>query len=149
MMREPHRVRVPRTLLHARQLTVVALLLAAVGFVTQMVAGVTDTPTIPPGLVLILAAALLVASVPGRWAPIAGPVAGVFNVVAFVVVGAADRLVDPNPPAGFVGAWTMVPALVVAAVAGTATVVRSHSDTSAADVEVRTDDAAGHPESHT
>jgi hypothetical protein len=44
------------------QWTVVALLIGAVGFVTQMVAGVTDTPTIPPGLVAILIAAGLSSS---------------------------------------------------------------------------------------
>jgi hypothetical protein len=41
----------------SRNLTVVALLAAAAGFVLQMVAGVTNTPTIPPGLVVLLAAA--------------------------------------------------------------------------------------------
>ena len=81
-------------------LTAVALLIAAVGFVTQMVAGVTDTPTIPPGLVVILVAAGLVAFVPGRWTPLAGVVAGVFNLVASIVVDAVDRLGDPSPATG-------------------------------------------------
>jgi hypothetical protein len=103
----------------ASRLTVLALLVAAVGFVLQMVAGVTNTPTIPPGLVLILAAAGLVAWVPSREAPIAGPVAGLFNLIVFVVVGAADRLLDPSPASAFAGAWIMVVGLIVATVAGT------------------------------
>jgi hypothetical protein len=52
----------------SRNLTVVALLAAAAGFVLQMVAGVTNTPTIPPGLVVLLAAAALVAFTSWRWA---------------------------------------------------------------------------------
>jgi hypothetical protein len=101
------------------RLTVVALLVAAVGFVVQMIAGVTNTPTIPPGLVAILVAAGVVAFSGGPGAPIAGPAAGLFNLVVFVVVGAADRLVDPSPASAFLGAWLMVAGLIVAIVAGT------------------------------
>ena len=105
--------------------TVVALLIAAVGFVTQMVAGVTDTPTIPPGLVVILVAAGLVAFVPGRWMPLAGVVAGLFNLVASVVVDAVDRLIDPSPATGFIGAWLMYIGLIAACVVGTIATVRN------------------------
>jgi hypothetical protein len=82
-------------------LTVVALLIAAVGFVTQMVAGVTDMPTIPPGLVVILIAAGLIAFVPRRWVPLAGVGAGLFNLVASFAVDAVDRLSDSSPASGF------------------------------------------------
>jgi hypothetical protein len=44
---------------------VVALLVAAAGFIAQMIAGVTDTSTIPPGLVAIVAA--LTSSEHGSW----------------------------------------------------------------------------------
>jgi hypothetical protein len=108
----------------ARKLTAVALVVAAIGFVSQLASGVTDTPTIPPGLVAIVAAALIVAFRSGRYAPVAGPAAGIFNLVAFVVVDAADRLIDASPPAAFVGAWFMVVALLVATVAGTIATVR-------------------------
>jgi hypothetical protein len=103
----------------AGNVTVVALLIAAVGFVLQMAAGVTDTPTIPPGLVAIVGAALLVAVVPTGWSPVAGPVAGLFNLFAMVVVGAADRLVDPTPASAFIGGWMMVSGLIAATIAGT------------------------------
>jgi hypothetical protein len=111
----------PRT----SRLTVVALLVAAAGFVIQMIAGVTDTPTVPPGLVIILVAAGLVAFVPGRWMPLAGVVAGVFNLVASVVVDAVDRLVDPSPATGFVGAWLMHIGLIAACIVGTWAMVRN------------------------
>jgi hypothetical protein len=111
----------PRT----SRLTVVALLIAAVGFVTQMVAGVTDTPTIPPGLVVILIAAGLVAFVPGRWMPLAGVAAGLFNLVASLVVDAVDRLLDPSPASGFIGAWPMHIGLIAACIFGTIATVRN------------------------
>jgi hypothetical protein len=76
----------------SRNLTLVALLAAAAGFVLQMVAGVTNTPTIPPGLVVLLAAAALVALTSWRWAFLVGVAAAVFNLLAFVIVGAVDRL---------------------------------------------------------
>jgi hypothetical protein len=111
----------------ASKLTVLALLVAAIGFVVQMIAGVTNTPTIPPGLLAILVAAGLVAFVPGRWVPIAGPAAALFNLVAFVLVGAADRLSQPSPASAFVSAWLMVVALIVAGVAGTIATVQNRS----------------------
>jgi hypothetical protein len=107
------------------RLSVVALLIAAVGFVTQMVARVTDTPTIPPGLVVILLAAGLVALVPGRWMPLAAVIAGLFNLVASVLVDAVDRLIDPSPAAGFIGAWLMHIGLIAACIVGTMATVRN------------------------
>ena len=109
----------------ASNITVIALLVAGVGFVLQMAAGVTDTPTIPPGLVAIVGAALLVTVLPTGWTPLAGPVAGLFNLLALVVVGAADRLADPSPASAFIGVWMMVPWLIVATIAGTIAAARN------------------------
>ena len=103
----------------ASKLTVAALLGAAAGFVLQMVSGVTNTPTVPPGLVVLVVAAGLVAFGPWSWVPVAGAVAGLFNLVAFVAIGAVGRLVEPSPLGGFVGAWLMLLALIVAGVTGT------------------------------
>jgi hypothetical protein len=114
----------------ARTLTVVALLVAATGFVVQMIAGVTDTPTVPPGLVVILAAAGLIAFAPGRWMPLAGPVTGLFSFVALFAVDADDRLDDLDPVSAFLGQWFMVAALVVASVSGAIATVRSRQSTS-------------------
>jgi hypothetical protein len=114
------------TLSTASKLTVVTLLVAAIGFVVQMVAGVTNTPTIPPGLVAILLAAGLIAFLPGRGVPATGPAAGLFNLVVFVVVGAADRLLQPSPASAFLGAWFMVVALIIATFAGTIATVQNY-----------------------
>jgi hypothetical protein len=117
----------------ASSVTVIALLVAGVGFVVQMAAGVTDTPTIPPGLVAIVGAALLVAVVPTGSTPLAGPVAGVFNLLALVAVGAADRLADPSPVSGLIGGWILVVGLVVATIAGTIAAARNRRATTATD----------------
>jgi hypothetical protein len=84
-----------------------------------MAAGVTNTPTIPPGLIAIVVAAGLVAFVPARRVTLAGTAAGLLNLGVFIVVGATDRLFEANPEAAFVAAWCMVVALVVASIAGT------------------------------
>jgi hypothetical protein len=103
----------------ARALTTIALLIAAIAFVIQMAAGVTNTPTIPPGLIAIVVAAGLVAFVPAPRVALAGPAAGLFNLVAFIAADATDRLFETNPEAAFVAVWCMVVALVVASIAGT------------------------------
>jgi hypothetical protein len=102
----------------ARALTTIALVVAGIGFVIQVAAGVTDTPTIPPGLVAIVVAAGLVAFVPARQAPLAGTAAGMFNLAAFVAVDATDRLFEADPQVALVAVWCMVVALVVASIAG-------------------------------
>jgi hypothetical protein len=117
----------------ASNVTVIALLVAAVGFVVQMAAGVTDTPTIPPGLVAIVGAALLVAVVPTGSTPLAGPAAGLFNLLALVVVGAADRLADPSPASALIGGWIMVVGLVAASIAGTIAAARNRRAATATD----------------
>lgn len=103
---------------NARAMTTIALVVAGIAFVIQMAAGVTDTPTIPPGLIAIVVAAGLVAFVPGPLVPLAGTAAGLFNLGAFIVVGATDRLFDANPEAALVAVWCMVVALVVGSIAG-------------------------------
>jgi hypothetical protein len=109
----------------ARWLTVGALLLAAVGFELQVLAGVTNTPTIPPGLLAIVASAGLVALSDGRWLPAAGPVVGILSLAGFfVVVGGADRLVQTETVAGITGAWLMVLGLAAASILGAVAVAR-------------------------
>jgi hypothetical protein len=129
----------------ASNVTATALLVAGVGFVVQMAAGITNTPTIPPGLVVIIGAALIVTVVPTGWAPVAGPEAGLFNLLALVVVGAADRLVEPTPASAFIGAWMMVLGLIVATIAGTIGAARNHRASTAISLPGRADVPAGPP----
>ena len=75
----------------AGKLTVAALLVAVAGIVIQIVSGV-DYPTVPPGIVILLVTASVVAFGPWRWAPVAGVVVGLFLLVGFFASGAAARL---------------------------------------------------------
>lgn len=114
----------------SRSAATLTLLVAAGGFVAQMIAGVTDTPTIPPGLVVIVVAAAVVAFSSWQLAPLIAVAASVFNLVAFVAVGAVDRLDETSPVLGFVGTWLMLLALIIAGVAGAlATLTTRHTST--------------------
>jgi hypothetical protein len=101
----------------ASKLTVAALLVAAAGFVIQIVSGV-DVPTIPPGLVIMLVAAGLVAFLPWRWIPVVGAAVGLFLLVGFFASGAVGSLLDPSRLGVFIGAWIQFLAVIVAVVAG-------------------------------
>lgn len=104
-------------LIRASQLTVAALLVAAAGFVIQIVSGV-DVPTVPPGLVILLVAAALVAFAPWRWMPVVGVVVGLFLLVGFFASGAVVSLLVPSQLGVFLGAWVQFLAVIVAVVAG-------------------------------
>lgn len=106
----------------ASKLTVVALLIAAAGIVIQIVAGI-DFPTIPPGLIILLVAAGLVAFGRWWWTPIVGTVVGLSQFIGLFLAEQGERLLDPGPLGGFVGIWVQLLAVSVAIVAGiTATI---------------------------
>ncbi len=101
----------------AGKVTVAALLVAAAGFVIQIVSGV-DVPTVPPGLVIMLVAAALVAFGPWRWTPVVGVVVGLFLLVGFFASGSVGSLLAPDRSGVFVGAWVQSLAVIVTVVAG-------------------------------
>jgi hypothetical protein len=106
-----------RLLSRGSQLTVAALLVAAAGFVIQIVSGVV-VPTVPPGIVILLVAAALVAFAPWRWIPIVGVVVGLFLLVGFFASGAVVSLIEPSQLGVFLGAWIQFLAVTVAVVTG-------------------------------
>jgi CHASE2 domain-containing sensor protein len=97
------------------KLTETALLAAAAGFVIQIVSGV-DVPTVPPGLVIPLVAAGLIAFLPWRWMPVVGAAVGLFLLLGFFASGAVGSLLDPSRLGVFVGAWVQFLAVIVAAI---------------------------------
>lgn len=107
------------------RLTVTALLVAAAGFVIQIVSGV-DVPTVPPGLVILLVAAALVAFAPWRWMPIVGVVVGLFLLVGFFASGAVVSLLEPSQLGVFLGAWIQFLAVTIAVVAGIVAVSQNY-----------------------
>jgi hypothetical protein len=117
----------PRTWSAAGKLNVAGLVAAAAGIAIQIASG-ADYPTVPPGLILVLAAAGLVAlGARWRWTTIVGVV-----VPAFLLVGAAitpqarEQLGDPSQVGVFVGTAVQLLAMAVALVAGLAATWRSY-----------------------
>jgi hypothetical protein len=95
-----------------------ALAVAAVGIIIQIIGGV-NYPAVPPGLIILLAAAALVAFLPWRWAPVIGVLAGAFMVIgAIAAANARYDLSHPGHPGAFIGTWIQLIAVVIAVVAG-------------------------------
>ena len=107
------------------KVTVAALLVAAAGFVIQIVSGV-DVPTVPPGLVILLVAAGLIAFVPWRWIPVLGVPVGLFFLIGFFGSGAVGNLLDPSRLGVFVGAWVQFLAAIVVIVASTVATIQNY-----------------------
>lgn len=97
-----------------------ALIVAAVGIVVQIIGGV-NYPAVPPGLIILLAGAALVAFLPWRWAPVFGVLgAGFLLIGAFAAAESRDHLSHPGHPGAFIGSWIQLVAVVVAVAAGIA-----------------------------
>lgn len=114
-----------KSLSPASKLTVAALLVAAAGFVIQIVSGV-DVPTVPPGLVILLVAAGLVAFLPWRWIPVVGAAVGLFLLVGFFASGAVGNLLDPSRLGVFASAWIQFLAVIAAVVTGIVATVQNY-----------------------
>ena len=106
----------------ARILTCTGLVLAAAGILIQIAAGVDDYPRIPPGAILLGAAALIVGfGTRWWWTPLVAVVlCAVIIVGAIVTEGTRDRLADPGEIGPFLGTLIQVIGLILAVVAGIA-----------------------------
>jgi hypothetical protein len=105
----------------AASLTVAGLVVAAAGIVIQIASG-ADYPTVPPGLIILLAAAGLVAlATRWRWTTIVGVIVSLFLLVGGILAPQARaQLGDPGEVGVFVGTVIQLLALVVALVGGVA-----------------------------
>ena len=115
----------PSSLSSASKLTVAALLVAALGFAIQIFSGI-DVPTVPPGLVILVVAATVVALLPWRWVPVVGAFAGLFLFVGFFASGALGNLLDPSRFGVLVGAWIQFLALIVAVAGGLVVTIQNY-----------------------
>ena len=110
----------------ARTALVAGLVTAAAGVIVLILVGVPGFPLIPPGPIILLLAAGLVAFLPWRWAPALGLLAAVFLSVGTVTAGVtATILATPSMPGPFVGSLIQVVGLAVALVAGVLATVRA------------------------
>jgi hypothetical protein len=116
----------------SRTVLVAGLVLAALGVIVLILVGVPGFPLIPPGPIILLGAAALVAFVRWRWMPVVGLLAALFLAVGAVLAGFTQAmLATPSDTGPFVGSVIEVVGLVVAIVAGVVAVVRSVSRSAA------------------
>jgi hypothetical protein len=105
-----------------RTVTVFALLAAAVGIVVQILGG-AEYPAVPPGILLLVAAAGTVGFVPWRGAPVAAIVAALFLVIGLFAADQATRLVNVDTVLDTLGLWIQTAAVVVALIAAVVAIV--------------------------
>jgi len=103
-------------------LNVLGLVVAAAGIMIQYVSGV-DYPTIPPGPIILLAAAAVVAFGPWSWAVRVGLGAALFLSIGGAIAtlagnGFSETLGDPGEVGGFAGAVIQLVGLAIALPAG-------------------------------
>lgn len=102
----------------ARRTVVGSLVAAAVGVVTMMLSGVEFMTSIPPGLLILLLPAGLVAFAPWRWTPMVAALGGLFIVVGYFPSGSVAELLEPGPPGALAGLWLQFVGAGVAVIAG-------------------------------
>jgi hypothetical protein len=100
-----------------RKLAALALVVAAAGIVIQ-IAGGHDYPVVPPGLVILVAAAGVVWFGSSRWVPLVAVVVGLFMVLGLFAADQAPRLVDPDTALDTIGLWIQLLAVAAAIGAG-------------------------------
>jgi hypothetical protein len=96
---------------------------AAAGIIMQIASGSDLYPTIPPGAIILLAGAALVALGPWRWTPVVGVVVRLFLLVGAVLAAVVsgelvDQLTDPGEVGIFAGDILQLLGVITALVAG-------------------------------
>lgn len=100
---------------------VVGLVVAAAGVMIEYLTGVPGFPAVPPGPIILLVVAAIVAQLAGRATVVLGLVAAAFLSVGAVAAGTTGEvLAAPEVIGQFLGALVQVLGLVVALVAGVA-----------------------------
>jgi len=115
----------------AAKLLVAGLVIAAAGMLVQYASGV-EYPTIPPGPIIALLSAAVVAWTPWRRRAAVGLVAAVFISTGGLVAtiagnGWGPQLSDPGAVGGFAGTLVQIGGLLLAVPAGVAAVRRARA----------------------
>jgi hypothetical protein len=111
--------RIEESTMRAKTVLVAGLATAAVGTLLEYVTGVPGFPTVPPGPIILAAAAIVVAVVAWRWIAALGVLAAAFVAVGAVASGVTVQLLaTPEVPGQFVAALVQVLGLVAALVGG-------------------------------
>ena len=103
----------------ARGINVGALLVAAAGVFIIFVSAPDLFPAVPPGVLILAAAAAIVAFVPGRWTPIVGVLIPLVITIGGIANGSSIDILQGEENAGAVlGTAIQYPALITAIAAG-------------------------------
>ncbi len=106
-----------------RRITATGLAVAALAIPVQIIGG-ADYPVVPPGLVILTAAAVVFLLAPWRWLLALAMLATLFISVGGVLApNFRDQLGDPGAATIFAGSVLQVAGLVVAVVFGLASMV--------------------------
>lgn len=98
--------------------TVEAMIVAIIGIVIQIVAGV-DYPAVPPGPILLAVAVLLAVFVRRLWEQLVAPAVALFLLVGGLISPTGrHNLTDPGNAGQFIGTAAQLAGVVVALVAG-------------------------------
>jgi hypothetical protein len=103
----------------ARRAAAAGPALAAVGILILRFVG-APMPAVPPSLVLLVGAAVLVSVVDRRWAALVGVVVAVAEIAGFLLAGGLVALLGSAGAGIMVGNWVRVVGSVLALVAGVA-----------------------------
>jgi hypothetical protein len=101
-----------------RTMTALGLAVGAAGIGILWGAGIDFPFYPPPGLLILAAGAVFVVVVRARWAPVAGPLLGVFMVIGFLASSGIDNLTGGAGAGVAVGSAVQLTGVVVATVAG-------------------------------
>lgn len=109
-------------------MTAMALVGVAVGIWIQALSGAPEYPALPPGPLILMAVAAVVATVARwRWIPLAGALlAGLILVGAFATPWTANRLSQPVAVGLFTGTVIQMLALIAAVLAGVAATAEAY-----------------------
>lgn len=99
-------------------MTVVGLVVGAVGIAILWAAGLEFPIYPPPGIIILLAGAVFVSLAPWPWAPAVGAFLGLFVTVGFLVSGGSPNLVGREGTSVAIGTWIQMLGVLTALVAG-------------------------------
>ena len=108
------------------KLTVSSLVVAAAGIVIMMMSGVDFRTMIPPGLLIVLIPADLVAFGRWRWTSVVATLAALFIFISYFPSGSAARLLDASQFGAFIGLWLQFLGSIIAVVAGIGTTIQNY-----------------------
>jgi hypothetical protein len=104
------------------KLTVLSLILAALGVVIQIMSG-AKYPPVPPVFFILLVPVALVLLTRRWWTFIVVAVAGAFLTLGLFTSGASMRLFHPNAIGDTIGLWIQTVAVIIAIITAVYTVI--------------------------